>query len=115
MKLIIAGSRNLPFHKILIAIEEHIEQFDNITEVVSGTARGVDSVGEHWAQINNIRVKRFPANWEQFGKSAGFRRNEEMADYADAALIIWDGQSRGSSHMIQTAYAKGLKVRVVEL
>lgn len=115
MKLIIAGSRDLPPKKILSAIEEHIEQFGEITEVVSGTARGADKAGEVWAELNNIPVKKFPANWEQFGKSAGYKRNLEMAEYADAALVIWDGRSRGSKHMIDISKKYNLKLKVVIL
>lgn len=71
-----------------------------ITEVVSGCARGVDSLGETWADSAGIPVRQFPANWEKFGRAAGGFRNSEMADYADAAVILWDGESPGTLDMI---------------
>lgn len=71
-----------------------------ITEVVSGTARGVDKLGETWAESAGIPVRRFPANWRKFGRAAGGFRNSEMADYADAAVILWDGESSGTLDMI---------------
>jgi hypothetical protein len=98
MKVIIAGSRSL----IKIStISEAIEKcgFD-ITEIVSGCAVGADSLGEYYALQNNIPVKKFPAPWDQYGKAAGAIRNHKMAEYADAAVIIWDGVSKGSKHMI---------------
>lgn len=85
-----------------------------ITEVVSGTARGPDTVGAQWAvdQEPPIPVKEFPANWNTHGKKAGYLRNKEMADYADALLAIWDGKSKGTKHMIDLASKAGLDVWV---
>jgi hypothetical protein len=84
----------------------------NPFEVVSGTARGIDSLGEAWAAVHNIAVKRFPAKWKELGKSAGFKRNEQMAKYGDALVAIWDGKSRGTMHMINLAKKHGLTVYV---
>lgn len=83
-------------------------------EIVSGTARGADQLGERYAFEHGFPVKHFPADWDQHGKSAGYIRNAQMAEYADAAVIFWDGMSRGSKHMIDLAKAKGLRVRVVK-
>ena len=110
MKVIIAGSRGITdYNTVLNAIDKSGFM---ITEVVSGTAKGVDQLGERWARENRIQIKRFPAQWDRYGKSAGYRRNEEMAHYADALIAIWDGQSRGTSHMIDFARSQGLKVFV---
>lgn len=99
MKLIIAGSRNLKMsHELL---EMLLYNMINKTpdEIVSGTARGIDSIGEDIAQDKEIAVKRFPADWDKHGKAAGHIRNKEMAEYADALLLIWDGESKGSANM----------------
>lgn len=69
-----------------------------ITEVVSGTARGVDRSGEEWARRNRIPIKTFKPDWGQ-GSKAGLLRNMEMGKYADGAIVIWDGVSTGSRHM----------------
>ena len=115
MKTIIAGSRsNIEYRDVLSAMEE-CPWLSEITEVVSGKARGVDTLGEQWANQNNIFIKEFPANWKKFGKSAGLRRNEEMGDYADALVAIWDGESRGTKHMIDYSKNNGLKVFVYNL
>lgn len=111
MKVIIAGSRNLELGVFSMRDIVNASGFD-ITEVVSGTARGVDSSGEHWAEYHDIPVKRFPADWKRFGKSAGAIRNAQMAHYADALIAIWDGESRGTKNMIDIANKKRLKVYV---
>lgn len=98
MKVIIAGSRNLSWADTCIAIEQC--PF-NITEVVSGGARGPDTYGESFANDNAIPVVRFPADWNTLGKSAGYVRNIKMAQYADALLAVWDGKSKGTAHMIE--------------
>ncbi len=86
-----------------------------ITEVVCGEARGVDTLGKQWAQKHNIPVKSFPANWDKYGKAAGYIRNEDMADYADSliAVIYIEDQyrmvgTRGTTHMINLAKEKGI-------
>lgn len=100
MKYIIAGGRD--FDNIYI-MAQALDPFEkDITEVVSGTARGADVTGEQWARGRDIPIKRFEPNWEQYGKSAGFIRNSEMGTYADAAICFWNGKSAGTKHMIQT-------------
>lgn len=84
----------------------------DITEVVSGCARGVDLLGEAWAKGAGIPVTRFPAIWEVHGKAAGAIRNQQMAEYAKALVAIWDGKSPGTKDMIRKAKARGLKVVV---
>ena len=113
MKVIVAGSRSIADIKVVTqAIEESGFEVD---EVVSGTARGVDTIGEEWAKSKGIPVKKFPADWNGLGKRAGFVRNAEMADYADALVAVWDGKSRGTENMIEQAKKKGLKVYVKEI
>lgn len=113
MKTIIAGSRGITdremvsFHLSLIVPDDL-----HITEVVSGTAAGVDTLGEQWAEDWDIPVKRFPAEWEKYGKRAGHIRNDEMARYAEACVIFWDGESNGTRDMIQLAAKCGLKLFV---
>lgn len=113
MKVIIAGSRHIHDYEI---VKEAIKASNfYITEVVSGRARGVDQNGEAWAFDNDVVCKMFPADWEKHGKSAGPKRNEQMADYVgkEGGLIaIWDGISKGTKHMIERAKTKGLNVFV---
>jgi len=110
LRIIIAGSRGVDDHSVVgKAIKESGLE---VTEVVSGCARGVDRLGEEWAEENDVPLRRFPADWERHGSAAGFIRNAEMARHADALVAIWDGSSRGTAHMIKLARRKGLIVKV---
>ena len=109
MKLIIAGSRD-----ISLSISE-LETFlckvpAKPDEIVSGCCKGVDKSAINYANHHGIPLKEFPANWDIFGRGAGPIRNVEMAEYADALLLIWDGKSRGSLNMKKTMDNKGKPV-----
>lgn len=106
MKTIIAGSRTITdISKVYSAAKSCGWE---ISEVVCGKARGVDTLGEQWAKAQDIPVKYFPADWDRYGKSAGYIRNAQMADYAEALVLVWDGTSRGSKMMRELAIKKGL-------
>lgn len=107
MKYIIAGGRDFKNRNLMYAVMNTFKKYTPsidrpITEVVSGDAIGADSLGIEWASVNTIPVKHFPAEWDKYGKSAGFIRNAEMGEYADAAVCFWDGESKGTKHMIDT-------------
>jgi hypothetical protein len=108
MKTIIAGSRSITDP---LTIENAIKESGfEITEVVCGLARGVDSLGKEWAIKNNIPIKEFPADWDTHGRKAGYVRNLEMVKYADALIAIWDGESKGTKHTITEAEKRHLKI-----
>lgn len=110
MKTIVAGSRNIKLYSI---IEKAIQQSNfEITTIISGTANGVDKLGEEYAKKNNLSILKFPANWNLYGKSAGYIRNDEMAKNAEALIAVWDGKSKGTKNMIDIAKKKELKVFV---
>lgn len=119
MKVIIAGSRGIGItdtgkqSRDFSIIKEVVEKSKfEITELVSGGARGVDTLGEYYANANDIPIKQFLPDWEKKKAAAGMIRNAEMAKYADALIAIWDGESRGTKNMIEVAERKGLKVFV---
>lgn len=112
-KVIIAGSRNIDSVDV---VAEAIEKSGfYIDEVVSGTARGVDRLGESFANHYEIPIKRFPADWEKYGKQAGFIRNLKMAKYATHLIAVWDGTSNGTNHMITVAEKNNLIIFVYNL
>jgi hypothetical protein len=114
MKIIIAGSRNFNDYNLLkSSCDNLLTQFTNI-EIVSGTARGADKLGERYAREKGYDIKKFPANWN-LGKSAGYIRNDEMAKYADMLIAFWDGTSKGTKHMIDLANKRGIKVIVIDI
>ena len=110
MKTIIAGSRGIVNYTDLIIAMHGVNW--KITEIVSGTAKGVDQLGEQYAEEHKINLIRFPAQWWKYGKSAGIRRNDQMAAYADAALILWDGKSKGTKDMIETSHIFELQIYI---
>lgn len=116
MKLIIAGSRDISdIHHVSDAFFKYFENYrlpSIFTEIVSGGARGADALGEYFAEAHGIPVKKFPADWDKHGKAAGFIRNKEMAEYADALLLLWDGKSKGSENMLLEAARRGLRIYV---
>ena len=104
VRVIIAGPRDYTdYLTLLMAV--HLSRLD-ITEVVSGKARGVDAMGERWAEEHGVPVKPFPADWERWGKPAGMKRNKQMAEYAEGALLLWDGESRGTGGMFRLAMGR---------
>lgn len=110
MRTIIAGSRGCTDMGELLAAIADCGWFP--TTVISGTARGADRLGEIWANEERVPCERFPPDWGRHGKSAGYKRNEKMADNAEALIALWDGASVGTRHMIDIAQRKGLKVHV---
>ena len=113
-KVIIAGSRDFNDYNLLK--EKCNYQLQNIKDeivIVSGTARGADQLGERYAKEKGYKIESHPANWDLHGKSAGYIRNEEMAKCSNALIAFWDGNSKGTKHMIDLAKKHGLKVCVV--
>lgn len=118
MRTIIAGSRDYTVYETVV--EAVKESTFEITTVVSGGAKGVDRLGEHYARNNNIRLVIFRPDWERYKDKTGKRRknpaavirNTEMAKHAEDLVAIWDGESPGTRHMIETAHAHNLKVYV---
>lgn len=119
VKLIIAGSRTVwpTGDEIHGSISDAfgVATLLRIEEIVSGTATGADMAGEAYAEARDLPVRRFPADWTKHGKAAGKLRNREMAEYADAALVFWDGMSSGSADMVTRTVARGKPVRVVPM
>ncbi|UCW44475.1 hypothetical protein [Pseudomonas phage PPAT] len=113
MKLIIAGSRDITPLQFEEALQEIRQDFEmEVTEIVSGNARGVDKYGEQVAKENSLALTVFKPDWSK-GKPAGIIRNKEMGDYADALFAVWDGQSKGTKHMIDYMIGLGKPVQVV--
>ena len=116
MRTIVAGGRHFKDYGLVQCELEHFEEYNSSSEliVVSGGAKGADSLGEQWAKEEEREVVVFPAEWDKYGKSAGYRRNVQMAEYAESLVAFWDGKSKGTKHMIDIAIDKGLLVKVVK-
>lgn len=123
LRVIIAGSRDFSDYELLkksaIEIITKKTMLPDLTRIISGGARGADTLGERFANEMGLEISRFIPDWDGLGKRAGYVRNAEMAKFAveddnDGMLIaFWDGKSRGTKHMIDLAKRYGLEVHVV--
>lgn len=119
-KIIVAGSRDFDdffyLEKILDMLLSNKKKEE--IEIVHGDAPGADRLGKLYGEERGFRVKAFPAKWRVNGvydNSAGYKRNVEMGDYADACVVFRVNHSKGSTHMINIATEKKLMLRVYEI
>ena len=117
IKLIIAGGRNFRDYAYMKQECDFIlSKLINThkIEIISGGAKGADNLGQEYARENNYTLTIMKADWDKHGKSAGYVRNQEMANVATHVLAFWDGESRGTKHMIDIAKKDGLSYKVIE-
>lgn len=114
-RVIIAGCRDLDNYELLKERCDFFLQNQKKEDVVivSGHASGADALGERYAQERGYKLETYPADWQTHGKAAGPIRNEQMANISNALIAFWDGKSRGTKNMIETATKRGLQVAVV--
>lgn len=116
-KLIIAGGRDfIDYDKgseEIIRLCVNGELKDYAVSIVSGMARGADAIGVAFARQHNVKLYEFPADWNTYGKRAGFIRNHAMGDFADGLLAFWNGKSSGTNDMIGYMQKLGKPVRVI--
>lgn len=110
MRCIIAGGRNFTDY-------EHLERFmkslpELPTTIISGCARGADTLAIQFAESYGLPCERYPANWAKYRNAAGPIRNIEMAENADMLVAFWNGFSKGTEHMIDAASKRDLIVFV---
>lgn len=110
VKVIVAGCRDWQDYEFVDGVLSGCPWV--IAEIVSGGARGADALGERWARDNGVPLTVFPAEWNIYGKQAGLVRNEQMAQYADALIAFWDGESRGTQDMIDRAAKHNLRASI---
>ena len=107
MKIAVIGSRNVSI--------SNLEQYlpDNVTEIVSGGARGFDSCARAYAQKHGIPLKEFLPDYQKFRRGAPLKRNLQIIAYADAVLAFWDGSSRGTKYVIDNCRKMNKPVTVI--
>lgn len=105
MNVVIAGCRHMRHPDDIRLIDQAVQESGfEITEVVSGMAKGIDTLAIRWAARHGLPVKEMYANWNAHGRWAGGIRNKRMAEYADAVICIWDNHSKGTENMIAQAW-----------
>ena len=113
-KVIIAGCRDFADYELMKEkCDFYLQNKKKDVIIVSGHASGADALGERYTHERGFGLETFPANWKVHGRAAGPIRNAQMADVANALIAFWDGKSRGTKNMIDTATKRGLKVAVV--
>lgn len=110
-KIVVCGSRTITDYDL---IKTNLDRLVNKSDtIVSGGANGVDKLAEKYAKDNNIECVVFKAQWDKYGKSAGYKRNAEMIDYADSVICLWNGMSKGSNHSIDYANKNNKLMEVI--
>lgn len=113
-RVIIAGGRDFADYKQLKSFADRMlagKRAQGI-EVVCGDANGADKLGERYAAEHAFDIRHFPAQWDALGRRAGYTRNEQMGDYADALIAFWDGKSHGTKHMIDYMQKLNKPIRI---
>jgi hypothetical protein len=113
-KVIIAGTRDFNDYELLKQkCDFYLSQKQGIT-IISGLCTGADTLGIRYAREHEYPYIGFPADWNKYGKSAGPKRNEQMANIADACIVFWNGTSKGTLDMINRAKAHNIQLRIVK-
>ncbi len=117
-RVVIAGCRDYSNYK---EAKEYIDycisniRKENTIIIVSGGANGADALGELYAKENGFEIERYPADWGKYGRSAGPKRNKQMAENGDYVICFWDGKSRGTKSMIEYAKKYGKPIRIKQI
>lgn len=117
MKVLVVGSRSFNDYDKVSEVLDRVIDNNTDVEIISGGARGADSLAERYAKEHNLALKVFPAYWDKYGKSAGYKRNVEMHKYISEfedriCIAFWDGKSKGTTHNFELSkhYHTHLKV-----
>ena len=108
MKISVIGSRGLKVNNL----EKYLPR--DVTEIVSGGARGIDTCAREYALANRLKLTEFLPEYDKYGRGAPLKRNLQIIDYADEVLAFWDGQSRGTKYVIEECRKKNKKVTVMK-
>ena len=109
MNIAIVGSRTFTDYTQL---KETLDEYKNISKIVSGGAKGADKLGERYAKENNIETLIFLPDWKKYGRAAGVIRNKDIVSNSDTVIAFWDGKSTGTLSSINLAkkLKKNLKI-----
>lgn len=116
---LIVGSRNFDNYELLKQKCDYLLQNYKDIEIVSDGARGADTLAERYAKENNYELRVFKADWDNYGKSAGYIRNDEMHKYISlfeerGVIAFWDGKSKGTSHNFSLAKKYNNKIKIIK-
>ncbi len=104
MKIAIVGSRTFEDYELLCKFIGSVlsdGELASVEAVVSGAARGADTLAERYAAERGLEMIVFPAEWKKYGRRAGFIRNVDIIRECDICFAFWDGESHGTKHDIE--------------
>ena len=109
MKVAVIGSRNL----YVDPLEKYLPE--DVTEIVSGGAKGIDTCARKYAIEHHIKLTEFLPEYYKYGKVAPLRRNLQIIEYADVVIAFWDGQSKGTKYVIDNCKKRNIPIRVYKI
>lgn len=124
MRILVCGSRHFhDYDKLYSEIngilfdKGNYEDYAMVSCIISGHAKGADTLGEQYAKNNNIPLEIYPADWNKHGKAAGPIRNKQMLDEGKPDLVIafMAKDSRGTKNMVNQATKAGVEVKVIDI
>tara|TARA_Y100000589_G_C27075357_1_gene597223 strand:+ start:638 stop:976 length:339 start_codon:yes stop_codon:yes gene_type:complete len=110
MKIGVVGSRDFDDYKKL---EKELNKIEGITVIVSGGAKGADTLAREFAEKNDIKLTEFKPDYEQYGRGAPIRRNKKIVEYSDQIIAFWDGESRGTKNTIDIAKKQDKPITII--
>ena len=114
VKMAIVGSRNTGTVDFSLVMDELRQRVKNpITEIISGGAKGYDTMAAAWAILRGISVTELRPDYQKYGRAATFIRNRAIVDSADIVVAFWDGKSRGTKYTIDYAEKKNKEIIIV--
>lgn len=119
MKVLVVGSRNFNDYSLLKSTLDNLLVNATNIEIISGGARGADTLAEKYAKDNGYQLKVFLADWNRYGKSAGYKRNYEMHKYISEfndrlCVAFWDGQSKGTAHNFELSKQFNTSIKIIK-
>lgn len=109
MKLAIIGSRSISD----IDMKQYIKT--KPTCIISGGAKGIDTIAAKYAIDNGIQLHEIRPNYAQYGRGATFIRNRQIVDSCDVLLAFWDGKSKGTQYTINYARKNNKTINVITI
>lgn len=110
MKVLVCGGRDYGDRAHLTQVLDKVHRHRGITILIQGGAKGADLMAAQWARVRHIPVKEYPAQWEKYGKSAGYRRNRQMLQEEQPHVVIAFPGGKGTDNMVELATKAGVKV-----
>ena len=107
MKVAVIGSRGL----YVPDLEKYLPA--EVTEIISGGARGVDTSAREYALSHGIKLTEFLPEYPKYGRSAPLKRNITIIENADLVLAFWDGSSRGTKFVIDNCKRRSIPIQII--